>query len=123
MDHPITFTPQDVANMVVWVCGAICAVAAAAGVIAKVIERLKKPNQSQDERLDAHERRLSAIDRKFDDYDRFFGNDKKRIDIIEEGNRVTQQALLALLSHAINGNDMDALKTAETALRDYLVKR
>ena len=123
MDHPIAFTPQDVVNMVVWVCGAICAVAAAAGVIAKVIERLKKPNQSQDERLDAHERRLSAIDRKFDDYDRFFGNDKKRIDIIEEGNRVTQQALLALLSHAINGNDMDALKTAETALRDYLVKR
>lgn len=123
MDHPITFTPQDAANVVVWVCGAICAVAAAAGVIAKVIERLKKPNQSQDERLDAHERRLSAIDRKFDDYDRFFGNDKKRIDIIEEGNRVTQQALLALLSHAINGNDMDALKTAETALRDYLVKR
>jgi hypothetical protein len=123
MNHPMIFTASDVANMVVWICGAICAVAAAAGVIAKVVERMKKPNQDQNARLDEHDKHLGAIDARFEEYDRSFGNDKKRIDAIEEGNRVTQQALLALLSHAINGNDMDALKTAESALRDYLVRR
>lgn len=109
------FTPQDIVSMVMWICGAICTISAAAGVIAKIIEKAQKPNKSQNERLDEIERRLAS-------YDRFFDTDKKRIDSIEESNRVTQRALLALLSHAINGDNIAELKDAETALREFLIK-
>lgn len=123
MNTVIAFTPADVVSMVMMICGAITAVAAAAGVVAKVLERMKKPNQTQNDRLDMHEKHLSAIDAKFADYDRYFAADKKRLDSSEESNRVTQKALLALLTHAINGNNITELRDAENELREYLVKR
>lgn len=50
-------------------------------------------------------------------------NDNKRIKSIEAGNRITQQALLALMSHAINGNDIDKLEKARDDLQQYLIEK
>jgi hypothetical protein len=36
---------------------------------------------------------------------------------------VTQQALLALMSHAINGNDIDKLSRAKDDLESYLINK
>jgi hypothetical protein len=47
----------------------------------------------------------------------------KRIEAIEEGNKVTQRALLALLNHAIDGNDVDEIKEASKKLNEYLLNR
>ena len=57
------------------------------------------------------------------EYDEFFRNDKARLDAIEEGNRVTQKALLALLSHGIDGNDVDSMRQAKGELEEYLIKK
>ena len=46
-----------------------------------------------------------------------------RLDAIEEGSRVTQRAILALLSHGIDGNDIDAMKAAKKELQEYLIER
>ena len=70
----------------------------------------------QDQRLDSIEKRLDANDK-------FFEKDNRHICTIEEGNRVTQRALLALLSHAINGNNTAELKKAEADLSEYLIRR
>ena len=45
------------------------------------------------------------------------------IERIEEGNKITQQALLALLNHAIDGNDIAEVKKASKDLTDYLIRR
>ena len=37
--------------------------------------------------------------------------------------KVTQQALLAIMSYEINGNDIDKLKQAKDDLEEYLIKR
>ena len=42
---------------------------------------------------------------------------------LEEENIVTQRALLALLAHGIDGNDIEAMRKAKTELTDYLIER
>ena len=48
-------------------------------------------------------------------------NDKKRLEEMEQGNKVTQRAILALLSHGIDGNDIEAMKAAKKELQDFLI--
>ena len=47
----------------------------------------------------------------------------KRIEVLEEGNRVICRALIAMLSHEINGNSVDKLTKALADLNDYLIDR
>ena len=116
MNHPITFTPQDFVTLILGICGAITCISGALAVIVKAVTAAKQPNKTQDQRLDSIEKRLNA-------HDKLFEKDNCRIKTIEEGNRVTLRALLALLSHAINGNNTDELKKAEADLSEYLIRR
>ena len=113
MNQPITFTPQQILELVLWVCGAIVSVSAAIAVIVKVIQRAKAPEKTQNERIE-------KLEKEMEKYKQFFENDNRRLKKLEDGNIVTQQALLALLSHALNGNDIDSLKKAKEHLENYL---
>lgn len=61
--------------------------------------------------------------KKFADYEKHFDDDLKRIRCIEEGNRITQRALLALLKHSIDGNEVEELKNASDELTRYLISK
>ena len=111
-DATITFTVADV----LWFCGAVCSVAAAAAVFAKAAAKAAEPENVQNQRLD-------ALEKKVDKFAEFFDRDNKRLNSLDEGNRVTQQALLALMSHAINGNDVDKLVRAKDDLESYLINK
>ena len=50
-------------------------------------------------------------------------NDYNRLNQLEEGNIITQRALLALLAHGIDGNDIEAMRKAKAELTDYLIER
>lgn len=105
MNQPIVFTVSDI----LWLAGAIVAISAAFKVIAEVINSLKKPNRTQDIRIAKLEERTEIIFNRLND--------------AEEGNAITQRALLALLAHGIDGNDVDAMKKAKEELTDYLISR
>lgn len=77
---------------------------------------MAKPNRSQNERLDTLESQVKRLEN-------MLGNDDQRLKEMEDGNRITQQALLALMSHAINGNDVDRLKSAKDELERYLIRK
>lgn len=49
-------------------------------------------------------------------------SDNKRIKRLEDGNRVQCRALMALLSHEINGNSNDKLEKALNELNEYLLE-
>lgn len=66
---------------------------------------------------------ITLLKQKMVEYDTFFRNDKARLDSIEEGNKVTQKALLALLSNAIDGDNVEELKEAKDDLQRYLINR
>lgn len=57
------------------------------------------------------------------DVDRKLGSDNERIKTLEEGNKVICKALMAMLSHEINGNSNDKLQKALEGLNNYLIER
>lgn len=111
-DASITFTLADV----LWICGGICTISAAIAVIIKAVAKAAEPETIQNQRLDA----LEAQVKKFAEY---LDRDNRRLNSLDEGNRVTQRALLALMSHAINGNDVDKLSKAKEDLEEYLIRK
>ena len=55
--------------------------------------------------------------------DEYLALDKRRLDNMDEGNRVTQRALLALLAHGIDGNNVEQMEKAKSALEEHLINR
>ena len=96
--------------------GAVTTLGSAAGHIAKVWRAAKAPNDRQDERLAALENHMREVDE-------YLALDKRRLDTMDEGNRVTQRALLALLSHGIDGNNIEQMEKAKSALEEHLINR
>ena len=116
MDRVISFTPAQLLAIILGVCAGISTIAAAIGWVVKGIQAAKAPAKKVEERL-------SALEKQQEEYMVFFKKDKDRLDAIEEGSRVTQRAILALLSHGIDGNDIDAMKAAKKELQEYLIER
>lgn len=98
------------------VCSAIITICSAITAVVAVGKLVKAPKDTLDGRL-------SDIERKLAKHDELLSNDKSKIDSIEEGNRVTQKALLALLAHGIDGNNISALEEAKNDLQKYLINR
>lgn len=77
---------------------------------------LNTSNKVQDERINMLEKWKRDVEMRLDKGDMHFR-------VIDEGNKVTQRAILALIDHGINGNDLDKLKRAKADLEDYLTDR
>ena len=84
------------------------------------IKQAKEPTKLLEARIATVE---TLVTQRFSTYDDHFAKDLGRIEKIEEGNKVTQQAILALLNHAIDGNDIAKVKKASEDLTDYLIRR
>ena len=123
MDTVITFTPTQLIALILAVCGSIVTISAAIGVITKALDKARAPEKEQNERLDAHEKRLNALDEIIIKFREYFDNDDRRFKEIEKSNKITQSALLALLKHSINGNDTESLKEARKNLEEYLIEK
>ena len=123
MDNAITFTPAELIAVITAVCGAVVSVGAVIALLVKVYDKIKAPEKAQDKRLELIEIKLETHDKILEKYQEFFTNDDNRFKSIERSNKVTQNALLALLKHALNGNDIDALKDAERSLEAYLIEK
>ena len=119
MDTVIQFTP---AQLIV-LAGAIITISSAIGVLINLFTKLKEPERKQDDRIKALEDRADKFDGIIEKFREYFDNDDKRLKAIDEGNKITQTALLALLKHALNGNDTEALKVAEKNLEEYLINK
>lgn len=123
MNNTITFTPAQLISIILGICAAIVTISAAIGVIIKAIDKARAPEAEQNNRLDTIDKRLDNIDATIEKFKEYFTNDDNRFKAIEKSNKITQTALLALLKHSLNGNDVDALKTAEKSLEEYLIDK
>lgn len=79
------------------------------GNVIKTIKEWAKPGMSEAEWRRGVDSKLSS--------------DNERIKKLEEGNKVICRALIAMLSHEINGNSTDKLQKAMGELQDYLIER
>lgn len=96
------------------ICGLIMSIAAVIGLIVSAVKKAKAPNAKQNERLDELERQVKR-------HDELFLNDLRRFENMEAGNRIMQKCMLSLLSHGIDGNDIEGMKEARKELQAYLI--
>lgn len=112
MPAEITETVQNIISLLQLI---IC-VGSVVTLFVTIQKTVTRPNQTQNDRLSALEEWRKSVETRL-------ANGEEHFSSIDEGNRVTQSSLLALMSHAINGNDIENLKRARDELQDYLVKK
>lgn len=105
---------MDIVTTALAVAGAISTICAAGNWVVKLVQVLKAPNAAQDKEIAELKEWRKGVDQKLD-------NDNRRLNKIDDGNRVTQRALLALLAHGIDGNHQKQMEEAKDALQDYLI--
>lgn len=108
--------PGMIWAVVITAASAIVLLVNAAEKIVKVVKTAKAPNDAQNQRLDALEDWRREVDRKLN-------HDNDRLDDIEKGDRATQRALLALLDHSIDGNNIEQMQHAKEELQNHLINR
>lgn len=109
-------TPSMLWAVIAAIAGGIILLGNAADKVANIVRAFKAPNVHQDERLDELEKWRQSVDAKLE-------TDLKRLNALDDGNRVTQRALLALLSHGIDGNNIQQMEDARAALENHLINR
>ena len=57
------------------------------------------------------------------DHDEKLKRDHERLNELEDSNRVIMRALMALLSHEINGNSDDKLKASLDEIQKFLIEK
>lgn len=107
MDTPIMLTPSQLIGLFIGACVAVTAIAGAGAVVISCINKLRAPNKLQNTRLDKH--------------DQLLNNDDNRLKVLEKSSTITMKALLALLQHGIDGNDIESMKKVKRELEEYLI--
>ena len=116
MNTEIVFTPAQLWSILIGFATGLGSLATATAIFGKAWAKFRQPDKRQDSRI-------KALEVQMETFREYLGKDKTRLDELDNGNRVTQQALLALLGHAINGNNTDQLRAAKENLQNYLINK
>ena len=98
------------------VCGGILTIINTIDKVVGAGKAINAPNVEQD-------RRLSELESRCDKYDQYFDADKQRLNDLEQSLSVLMQGTFALISHAVNGNDVDKLEKTREDMLTYLTTR
>ena len=109
-------TPENIWAVILAGASAIVLISNAAEKIVRAVKAAKVPISEQTERIDALEEWKVEVDRKLN-------RDNDRLANIDESNRVTQRAILALLDHGIDGNNIKQMCSAKEELQNHLINR
>lgn len=109
-------TPENIWADILAGASAIVLITNAAEKIVGAIRVARAPMTEQSERIDALEQWQEEVERKL-------RCDNDRLSDIDESMRVTQRAILALLDHGIDGNNIDGMCHAKEELQNHLINR
>ena len=110
------FDVSVVWNWISFGLAAIVLIGNAVEKIGKAIAAARKPNEEQDAAIRNLELRMDSVENKL-------ARDKDRLDAYEDGMRVSQQALLALLDHSLDGNNVKQMEEAKVAIQKHLLNK
>lgn len=69
------------------------------------------------------EQPMSDIEKNVQEHEERLKRDHKRLNTIEEANRIQMRALMAILHHDIDGNSTDGLKKSYDEIQQYLIDK
>ncbi len=102
--------------IVVGLPGAINTIGSAVEKIAKAKKAVEAPNAAQDAEIAELKRRMDKVERNLE-------NDKSELESIQEGNHAIFRALLALLDHGLDGNNVRQMEEAKSELTIHLTNK
>ena len=112
-----------------WVLGILGSVCAAAitldkvlDIIHKYIKKAKEPDAEQDKRLDEMDRRIGALEQGQLQHGAALTRDLERFTEIDEVNRLTLEAVRALLESQLTGNSVAAMQASKEKIDNYLME-
>ena len=112
-----------------WVLGILGSLCAAAITIDKVLEIIHKyikkaqePDNVQNKRLDEMERRIGALEQGQLQHGAALTRDLERFTEIDEVNRLTLEAVRALLESQLTGNNVATMQASKAKIDNYLME-
>lgn len=124
-----------VVGLLLAAAGFVNTVGSAVEKVYKVFKAAKAPNEAQDSRLDDFEEwrksmeaknlpaRVDSLESWRTEAKGMLNNDKRELKEIHDGLRCSHLAQLALLDHALNGNNIKEMQDAKDALQKYLANK
>ena len=98
------------------ICAAIITVSGALTAVTGWIAKAKAPNKIQDDKIKALEDRMDKVEQRL-----VRGN--QRFARQDDSTKIMMECMLALMKHAINGNDVKMLEDMQTKLEKHLIDR
>lgn len=107
---------EELWNIFQVACAGIITIGGAGTIIVGLYRYARKPNDSQNARLDKH--------------DQLLDNDNQRLKALEawraeknDSERLIMKALYAMMQHSIDGNHTQKIKDSMDELEEYLFKK
>ena len=66
---------------------------------------------------------VSTLETTVEDHAQKLKNDHERITQLEESNRIIMRALMAVMSHEVNGNSTEKLQKSMDEIQQFLIER
>ena len=110
------------AAALVAVFGFVSALDKVLDIIHKYIKKAQAPDDAQNKRIDAIERRLDAVETGYAQHSAALKRDLTRFDEIDEVSRLTLDGVRNLLDAQLSGNNHDGMQNSKTAIDNYLLK-
>ena len=110
--------PQFISNLenVTKLCTALTVIITLINALIIAAHKLNAPDERRDERIADLEERVGKVeDRQIES--------ENRIKESESSQKIMMQSLLALMRHAIDGNNTESLKKAAKDMDDYLINK
>lgn len=107
---------DDVTGIIIAVCAAFTTMSVALNWAIKWLVEIRKPSKKQDAQIAENTEHL-------ENHDKRLAKDEDRLQQLEVQNRLTIEALFALLEHALDGNNTDGMKKVKNNIQQFLIQK
>lgn len=119
-------TEKEALLWVLGVLGSLCAAAITIDkvldIIHKYIKKAKAPDDAQNKRIDAIEKRLAAVETVSTQHAAALRRDMTRFDGIDEEMRLVLVGVQNLLDAQLSGNNREGMQKNKSDINNYLLK-
>lgn len=110
------------AAALVAVFGFVSALDKVLDIIHKYVKKAQAPDDAQNKRLDEMDKRLQTLETGYAQHSLALGRDLSRFGEIDEVNRLTLEAVRALLEAQLTGNNVAAMQASKEKIDNYLME-
>ena len=119
-------TEKEALLWVLGILGSLCAAAITIDkvldIIHKYIKKAKAPDDAQNKRIDAIEKRLAAVETVSTQHAAALRRDMTRFDGIDEEMRLVLVGVQNLLDAQLSGNNREGMQKSKSEINNYLLK-